>query len=445
MAADSVMESDVRGRSAVGRAVSSVVNDSLYRNSTLLILNSVLVAGLGFAFWTIAARHFPASAVGTTTTVISGVTYAAMVGTLGLPNTVIRFLAREQDPIRMLTAIGAVAAAAGAAVGLVWGVLPGSLGIPMSSVAGGWTTIPVFVTVVAAGSLGAVTEAAIIALRKSKWVVVENGAGSVIKLVGLPLAVGFGASGLFGLFFASLLVSAIVSIWLLVREVGGNRRRWVRRVDLGAISHVRSFAVGNHIAALVSMLPGTVVRIVVLSQLGARQAAFLAMPLMIVALLKVIPSTAAQSLFAEVAADEDSLWRQARRTLRGIYSVLIPAVIGLVLIAHPLLSIFGSDYAEAGTRCLQLLALSAVPAGFNYVADTVLNARRMVPAYVFVNVVGSVCAIGFPLAFIGEGLTGVGFGWLLGQVGYCLVAAATLFSKRATSPDHIGDLTSRSS
>ncbi len=46
--------------------------------------------------------------------------------------------------------------------------------------------------------------------------------------------------------------------------------------------------------------------------------------------------------------------------------------------------------------------------------------------YVFLNTAGTVCAIGFPVAFMGYGLTGVGFGWLVGQIGYSLLAVATL-------------------
>ena len=431
MAADSALYPDTaRAQSAVRRAVSGAVNDSLLRNSSFLMLNSVLVSALGFLFWTLAARYFPASAVGTTTTVISAVTYASMMGTLGLPNTVIRFLARDRDPVMMLTTTGALATGAGAVVGLAWCAIPGHLGIPLSSVGSGWLTAPVVIVVVALGSLGAVAQSAIIALRKSKWVVVENGLASIVKLLALPLALGFAAAGLFSLFLASLAVSTIASIVIIVRVVDAPRQRWMRTPDLGAIAHMRSFAAGNHFAALAALLPGTALRIIVLDQLGAQDAAYLAMPLMIVALLKIIPSTAAQSLFAEASHDEASLGRQARRTMRAIYVVLIPAIVALVVLAEPLLSIFGADYAAAGTTCLQLLALSGVFAGFNYVADTILNAQRRVRAYVVVNVVGSVFGIGFPIALLGYGLTGVGFGWLLGQVGYALVAAVALFWHR---------------
>ena len=87
-----------------------------------------------------------------------------------------------------------------------------------------------------------------------------------------------------------------------------------------------------------------------------------------------------------------------------------------------------------GTRCLQLLALSGVFAGFNYVADVVLNARKQVKRYVFLNSAGTACAIGFPVLFMSQGLPGVGFGWLVGQVGYSLLAIAALTYRSARAP-----------
>jgi O-antigen/teichoic acid export membrane protein len=415
---------------AVRRAVASVVNDSLYRNSSFLILNTVVTAAVGFVFWALASRFFPASAVGTTATVVSALTFVVMAGTLGLPNAVIRFLAGERDQVRFLMTAMAIAAVGGALVALVWCVAPNQFGVPLTRVVPGAALIPVMVAVTAIGAVGIVAQSAIIALRKSKWVVVENGAGSVVKLLLLPLGVGFGAAGLFGLYVAAMAVATLVSLVVLHHEVGGSVKRWVRGVDHRGLAHCRSFAVGNQIAALVALLPTTVLPIIVLDQLGARQAAFFAMPLMIVALLNVIPSMAAQSLFAEASADESSLGEHTRRTLLGIYAVLVPAAIALAVLAGPVLSIFGPDYARNGTRCLQLLALSGLFAGFNYVADVVLNARKLVKRYVFLNAAGTACAIGFPVAFMSYGLTGVGVGWVVGQVGYSALALATLVSAR---------------
>ena len=434
-------------RSTLRRQIASLAGDSLYRNSSFLLFNSLIVSAFGFLFWTLGAHYFSADAVGTTTTVIAGVTYAGMVGTLGLPNAMIRFLAGAPDPGRLIATAGASAAAAGALVGAAWLLVPGHLGFPLDDVVPHWTGLPIVTAVVALASLGAVLESAIIARRESKWVVVENGAASVVKLVAMPLAVGFGAAGLFGLFAASLVASTITSVVLLGRILGSSPTRWYTGLDVGELRRVRTFAAGNHLAALVSMLPGTVVRIVVLASLGSTEAGHLAMPLLIIGLLKFIPSTAAQSLFAEASADEASLGRQARRALRAIYIVLVPSILLLVVAARPVLSVFGRDYADAGTTALRLLALSGVFAGFNYVADTVLNARRDMAQYVFVNVVGSVSAIAGPVLLVGHGLAGVGLGWLLGQAGYAVVAGATLWWRvgrrtaevAAVERDHDGD------
>jgi O-antigen/teichoic acid export membrane protein len=411
---------------AVRRMVSSAVNDSLYRNSSFLILNTAITAAVGFVFWALASRFFPASAVGTTATVVSALTFAAMAGTLGLPNAVIRFLAADRDKVRFLATTMVVAAAGGGLLALVWCAVPNHFGVPLARVAPGAAMVPVIVAATAVGSVGVVAQSAIIALRKSKWVVVENTAGSVVKLVLLPLGVGFGAAGLFGLYFVALTVATVASLIILRHEVGGSVARWARSLDHRCLAHCRSFAAGNQVAALVALLPTTVLPIIVLDQLGARQAAFFAMPLMIVALLNVIPSMASQSLFAEASADESSLGTHTRRTLLGVYAILVPGVVALCVLAAPVLSIFGPDYARNGTRCLQLLALSGVFAGFNYVADVVLNARKQVKRYVFLNTAGTACAIGLPVAFMSHGLTGVGFGWLAGQIGYSLLAVVTL-------------------
>ncbi len=420
---------------AVRRMVAHAVNDSLYRNSSFLVLNTAVTAALGFVFWALASRFFPASAVGTTSTVVSALTFVVMAGTLGLPNAVIRFLAADRDRVRFVATTSVIAAGGGAVLALVWCAVPNHFGVPLDRVTTTATLVPLIVLVTALGSVGVVAQSAIIALRKSKWVVVENTAGSLVKLLLLPVAVGLGASGLFGLYVAAVAVATVASLVILRHEIGGSIAGWARSIDHRALAHCRSFAAGNQVAGLVALLPTTVLPIIVLDQLGARQAAFFAMPLMIVALLNVVPSMASQSLFAEASADEASLVAQTRRTLVGVYAVLVPGVIALCVLAAPVLSLFGADYARNGTRCLQLLALAGVFAGFNYVADTVLNSRKQVKRYVFLNTAGTICAIGFPVAFIGYGLTGVGFGWLVGQIGYSLLAVATLTHGRvATTP-----------
>src|SRR4249920_3449749 len=46
------------------RLLDRVAGDALYRTSSLLVVNLMVLAGLGFVFWTVAARLYPTAEVG---------------------------------------------------------------------------------------------------------------------------------------------------------------------------------------------------------------------------------------------------------------------------------------------------------------------------------------------------------------------------------------------
>jgi O-antigen/teichoic acid export membrane protein len=195
----------------------------------------------------------------------------------------------------------------------------------------------------------------------------------------------------------------------------------------GALAGRKWFAAGNHLATLVAIIPSSTLTVVVVDRLGATKAAYFAIPLLIVGFLNVIPSVTAQSLFAEVAADNDgSLIGHLRKALIAIYGLAVPVIAVLVVGAPLILSLFGAAYSRQGAGCLRYLALAGLFASFNYVADVVLVARSKVAGYVFLNVAGTVSAFGFPVLFMSGGLTALGLGWFIGQIGYAALAVGTL-------------------
>jgi len=411
-----------------------IVRDSLYRNSFFLMLNSGVTGLLGLAFWGLSSRLYPAHDVGSAAALISAAGFVATAATLGLPNTVMRFLARDPNPRRLVGHTSALVGATAVALALAWVVIPGHLGAPLASVAHPWPVAVILIGAAVAGSaVGMIGDSAIIARRESQLVVGKNTVGSLVKLAALPLLVGLGAEGLFGAYAASTVVATAVALLLLWR------RRWdgegdptgapdadVARVG-GALAGRKVFAAGNHLATLVAIVPASTLTVVVADRLGATTAAYFAIPLLIVGFLNVIPSVTAQSLFAEVAADdESSLVDHLRKALLAIYALALPAIVVLVAGAPLILSVFGAAYARHGAGCLRYLALAGLFASFNYVADVALVARSKVSGYVFLNVAGTVSAFGLPVLFMGSGLTSLGLGWLLGQVGYAALAVATL-------------------
>jgi hypothetical protein len=70
---------------------------------------------------------------------------------------------------------------------------------------------------------------------------------------------------------------------------------------------------------LTSLLP-----VIVLARLGAASAAYVAIPMHVLAILTVVPSMTAQSFFAEMAAHPEESVEPVRKALRGVYIATLP-------------------------------------------------------------------------------------------------------------------------
>jgi len=79
-------------KKTISKFYNYLLNDSLYRNSIYLMLNTGVTAVFGFFFWIINARLYSAEQVGIGTTIISTMTLISSFSILGLGNGLIRYL-----------------------------------------------------------------------------------------------------------------------------------------------------------------------------------------------------------------------------------------------------------------------------------------------------------------------------------------------------------------
>ena len=79
------------------------MQDSLRRNSSLLILSQAINAGAAFLFWIICARLFTTTEVGLAVAIVAFSSLVSTFTNLGLPNTVIRFLPTSKRPGGLFT------------------------------------------------------------------------------------------------------------------------------------------------------------------------------------------------------------------------------------------------------------------------------------------------------------------------------------------------------
>ncbi len=416
-----------RSRLRPVQAARGLLGNALYRGSLTLLVNTVAVSAIGFVFWTLAARTYPAAAVGVFSSLVSGAGLLAAVAALGLPNTMLRHLTSAENPLGLVAAAVTAITTVGTVLCLVTILvlgprLPAALHLDQH---GGQAFLVTALVVLTA--VGGTLDAGLIATRATHAILVKNVTGSLAKIAALCLLTSLRSSGLLIAFGTGLALTTLLGAVALGRRAGAGRAglrpfRVPRRY--------LSLTSGNYVATIMGILPVSVVPIEVLVARGAAETARFAVAFLIAGFLNVIPSTVAQVLFAEASRRGVTMGGQLRSALRGVYGLLLPAV-AIVVAAAPLaLRIFGAAYAAAATGCLRILGLSALLTGGTYIVDAVLIARDRIKAYIFINGANAALVLGLVWIMLRHGLAGAAEGWALAQgislvLGLILVATGT--------------------
>ena len=379
--------------------------------SITLLMNTVATAVIGFIFWALAARIYPASALGVFSSVTSGVGLLATIAALGLPMTMIRHVVSAENQrelvIVAVTAIATVGTASCLVVVLTVGPhLPPSFassGARKASVPGNGT----------GGS------------HRHQWNDRCGTGGNTIEPCGVDQKSGRQYGQGRRLVAASPLRIPwfVAFIWLRTRLVHGLQRCCARPPIarekntcqvIPYLAELLSFTSSTYLATIMGILPLTVVPIEVLVARGATETGYFAVAFLIAGFLNFIPSTVSQVLFAR-RPERGAFWGEQRKAVHGVYGLLLPVQIVTFLSAPLLLHIFGTAYATAATGCLRVLVLSTLFTGGTYLVDSMLIARDRTAAYVFINGVNAVLVLGSVGVLVRRGLTAAAVGWALGQ------------------------------
>src|SRR3990170_6264175 len=204
-------------RTHVVRRWQSSLRTSLFRNSFLLIMTSVLGYGLGFLFWLAVARAYPAPSVGLGATLLSTLLSLSGVATLGLPMGIIRFLPAERDKVGLINTSFTVSGLVSLALGLVF--LGGlDLWAPaLSFLRSDPLFVAAYMLCLLLFTFASILDAAFVAARRADYGMIRNTIYNVLRLP-FPLAVA-AVLGMFGILFSwtvALLVSTAVGAFLLL-------------------------------------------------------------------------------------------------------------------------------------------------------------------------------------------------------------------------------------
>jgi O-antigen/teichoic acid export membrane protein len=214
-------------------------------------------------------------------------------------------------------------------------------------------------------------------------------------------------------------------------------RRTVRRdyrpalvLDPQAWKPIAAYSLSNFVAERISLLPNSVIPLIVLNSLGAASSAYFYMAWSLAGTLGMAGQALGLSLFAESSHNPDEIEKNALHSFAAGMLILVPGVLGILVLGPLALNFLGKAYSQEGTPLLNLLALSVIPMALHRITASVLRARNKIKHLLLANTVTAVLRIGLSLWFIPYlALPGVGIASLASNV------LAGVFVAMITFPD----------
>jgi len=413
------------------------VQESLFANAYYLIANNFISSALGFLFLTGLTRLFSEDIVGKAGALFASITLVALFSNLGLGYGLIRFLPNElrrrSGLLNTSLLLSAVAGIGGAGVLLAIERLRSGESAFLASPVNMSVLIVAGATMTASGVLNE----AFIGLGKSQYVFVKDTAMAVVRL-GLLVPAWLLSAELLGLltvWTAAAVVGLLVGlVFLTPRAV--RPYRVTEFAMARAVMPMLGFATGNHVTNLMWQLPRSVLPILVLGIAGAVPAAHFYATWTLILSIGVVPTSMALALFSHGSSGKGRLERDTPRVMKTALILGGVAVLAMVGLGKPILSLFGAAYAQEGWVLLVLLSVAIFPFTINIITIAVLRVRGQLRRMLLLVSVIALITLGLSWRLLEPlGLPGVGIAWLAAHSVGAVAAAWWLMRGSMPSPE----------
>ncbi|GII23958.1 lipopolysaccharide biosynthesis protein [Planosporangium mesophilum] len=390
-------------------------NGDLLSNSGSLMATSVLTSAVGFAYWWVAAREFPASAVGSVSAAVSAMTLVGVLGMFGMGTLLLaelpRMAERRWNLITTCLLVSGTVAAVGGVVyeGLAYFLNSGlreSLGSPLTAV--------LLLIGMSVNAATLVLDEGLVGLLRGRLQLIRNAYFAVGKLVllGVLALLPITVTG------TDILFTWVAGIFLSVGLLALHRRSRIGAVavrpDLSMLRGLGRHALDHNLLNLALFLPRTMLPLVVTAVLSTRATAAFYTAWMVISVLAMIPGNVATTLLAVASGDGAALRSKVRMALLVSMGIGLPVSTLVAVLAHPIMATFGDSYAAAAAGALSILALTfgATVIRQLFVALSRLQGRtRRASMYALLAGVGEILAAWYGAAH--GGLTSLAM-WLAG-------------------------------
>jgi O-antigen/teichoic acid export membrane protein len=178
--------------------------------------------------------------------------------------------------------------------------------------------------------------------------------------------------------------------------------------------------------------------LIVTARLGPAATAYFSVPWVMANTLDHVALYAAVSLTAEGAADERRLREYTHAVTRRILVAIVPIVVGLMVLAPWILTLYGPEYSSRGAVLLRVLVLASPLKAVTVLFTGMCRAQGRVRRIVAVHGVECVGLLVLAVPFIDRwGATGVGYAVLVAE-GLAWLLVAPALARYLSTPDMRG-------
>jgi glycosyltransferase involved in cell wall biosynthesis/O-antigen/teichoic acid export membrane protein len=417
--------------------VRALLDDSLLRNSALLLLATVELAAGGFLFWQIVAHLFTPEEVGRAGALISASTLVANLALLGMNNSLIHYLPWWPDRARtvnagLTVALGAALVGAAGFVAAVPVFAPRLTGVRQPGEAAA------FIALTVAAAAGLFFDNVFIALRSNGYLLRRNTLVVAVRLALPAVLAGAGAVGIFTSYWLALTLALPLYVRTLRSRFGLPPRLTLATDRLRVMWR---YSAGNYLATAILLMPSLLMPVLVAQRVDPGHAALYYIASLIASVLSFVPQATCRSFFAEVAHDGRRLPNLLPRVLGVTLGLQVPLLAGIAVAGRPVLRLFGPVYTQAYPLLL-VLALTTALSSVGFVGSTLLLISGRVR--LLCQLSATACAISLLGAYLlaGRGLIWIGGSVLTGEAvlaaGYCAVIGAALRAPTRRAPTRRG-------
>lgn len=373
---------------------------------------SIVGSLFGFLFWLICAHFTSSSQVGYAATLLAYISLFSTVTTLGLSNTVIRFLPKHKNKDAYFSTVLTITLVSSILLGSILLYSIKYLSPKLLFAVSNPQIFGLLLLILVISSIGTVADSSLLSQKDAKNVFIKALWQSPIRVLIPFVFITLNVKNILVIYALTTLVGLAYELTILYSK---HHQRF--SFDLSTLSNSYKFTAGNFTGTIFGIIPSTLVPIIVLNRLGPSLAAYFYIAMQIASLLSLVSSSSAQAYLSEASNDHDSQYmHHFVKAFKNLYYMLVPAALLTALVGTQILRFYGYAYYSHGAVLLLLLCFSSIFIGINWLGDSLLNVQKRPFAYSVMNFINALLVIVLVLFTASDGLVAVGLSVIAAQV-----------------------------